>query len=505
MKKNLWISELKKNLPSNKNKWKAYLLTAIPVIFSSLIFALNSFIDNFMSINIQGGNQALAYANGWTEIQLGIISATTIIGTSLFSQYVGKQDWSKVKEVINLRMIFALGICMIFVIPCLIFPNFMTNVISAFDDISNEIREKANNYLRIITISWILNAWGFTMIMILRERNHVFVSLFSSILTVFINIFLNSIFIFVLNKGIEYLAYSTIISLSIDIIFMMSWIWIKDKKIFLNIFKIFKISRHIAKQFFKKIWSFLLFAIGSILVNVRFIQWNAGYGTGKIGLSYLRISSATILGITGMFFNIFWTTFESLSATVAVYVGRELGKNNISEAKKNAKELQGFHLILAITICLLAITLSFCSKYMSFLTEGYVKEIKHYYEVNPLPENINIEQIINEGKNTMLNNIKNSLLGISVYIPLFVWFVSRSRIISVGGLTNVVSFIEVIIGLFQTAWLAFICFGLSKLNVQFAWSYFIFYLSDIPKLIVYEVLYFKINWAKNITNEKIIE
>ena len=52
-----------------------------------------------MAINLPGGNESLAHANAWTEIQLEIIAVTTIIGTALFSQYVGKKEWNKVKEV----------------------------------------------------------------------------------------------------------------------------------------------------------------------------------------------------------------------------------------------------------------------------------------------------------------------------------------------------------------------------------------------------------------------
>ena len=92
---------LRNNLPNNKKVWKAFTFTALPVVFSSLVFSLNAFVDNFMAITSPGGNESLAHANAWTEIQLEIIAVTTIIGTALFSQYVGKKEWNKVKEVNN--------------------------------------------------------------------------------------------------------------------------------------------------------------------------------------------------------------------------------------------------------------------------------------------------------------------------------------------------------------------------------------------------------------------
>lgn len=493
---------LRNNLPNNKKVWKAFTFTALPVVFSSLVFSLNAFVDNFMAINLPGGNESLAHANAWTEIQLEIIAVTTIIGTALFSQYVGKKEWNKVKEVINLRMLFAVGIALFFAIPCICFSDFMIRVISSFDDqISQNVRNNANEYLRIIAISWVLNAWAFTLQMIIREKNHGFISLLTSLLTVIINIIFNSIFIYALNQRIVFLAYSTIISLSIEIIFLSIWIWFKERILFINIFKIFQISREIFQQFLRRLPSFILFVIGSLTITLRFTLWNLGYPVGTIGNNYLRISAATILGITGMFFNIFWTTFESLSATVAVYVGNELGDNKIDEAKKNAKQLQGYHFVLGIVIGLIALTFAFTTQYMTFLSEGYLKELRNYYKlyINEIPIGMSLDQILNEGQYEFLQNIKNSLIGIIVFIPMFVWFVSRNRIISIGGRTNVVALIESLGGIFQILWLLMIVLGLTKLNIIFAWSYFIFYISDIVKWLIYEVVYYRIDWAKNVT------
>lgn len=499
-------NKIVEHLPKNKYTWKAFTLTALPVILSAFIFSLNSFVDNFMSINIAGGNQALSYANAWNSIQLGVIAGTTIVGTSLFSQYLGKGNWFKIKEVINLRILFALAISLIFAIPCAIASDFMISVISGFDpDISTNIRNQAIDYLRIITISWVLNAWAFTVSMIIRERNHGFISMLTSVIMLIINIVLNSIFVYGLKFGIVYLAYSTIISNGIAILFLMTWIWFRDRRVFCNVFKIFAVSSHITKQFFKRIWSFLLFALGQTTVSIRFIFWNIGYETGTIGDEVYRLSAATILGITGMFFNIFWTTFESMSATVAVYVGKELGQNNISQAKINAKELQGFHFITGWIIGLIALVISFVTFYMTFLADGYEKELIDYYSVNPIPNGFTLEQILSQGRTIFLENIRNSLLGITIFIPMFVWFVSRARIISVGGKTNIVAAAEAITGLCQTAWLILVCLVFSPMGVSFGWAYFIFFLSDIPKCAAFEIMYQKVDWAKNITHDSTID
>ena len=72
-----------------------------------------------------------------------------------------------------------------------------------------------------------------------------------------------------------------------------------------------------------------------------------------------------------MFFNIFWTTFDSINSNVAVFVGKELGQNNIQNAKNNSKELLGFHTLLAICMGIILFSLSFGIEKMTFLAKGY--------------------------------------------------------------------------------------------------------------------------------------
>ena len=49
----------------------------------------------------------------------------------------------------------------------------MIELISGFDNaMSDNIKNQAIEYLRMIVVSWILNAISFTLAMILREKNH---------------------------------------------------------------------------------------------------------------------------------------------------------------------------------------------------------------------------------------------------------------------------------------------------------------------------------------------
>ena len=112
-----------------------------------------------MSTNIEGGNQALAYANTWTEILIGIISLTTIVGSAIFAQYFGKKDYKNVSEIINLRMLFSFFIALSFAIAAWIASKNMIIAISGFDkNINPLIISNASDYLMLITASWLINS-----------------------------------------------------------------------------------------------------------------------------------------------------------------------------------------------------------------------------------------------------------------------------------------------------------------------------------------------------------
>ncbi len=495
--KNNFISYIKKYFPSDKHKWKSFLMTALPVMLSSMVFALNAFVDNFMSTTIQGGNQALSYANTWTEIVVGIIGLTTVVGTTLFAQYLGLNNEQKVKEVICMRILFAVGIALIFSLPTWITPTGMVQLISGFDkNMDAFILDYSSSYILIITASWILNSIWFTLSMVLREKHHGGASFISSLISLVANICLNSIFVLWLDLGINYLAISTIIANILGLTYVVVYMVTKDRYILINPLKIFNISPEILKQFFSRSLSFIFFSVSSIAITVRFTIFNVAYPTGKIGPENYNIAAATVLGISGMFFNIFWNMFDSINANVAIYVGKHLGSNKFDEAQLNAKQLQGFNLILSFVLAGLLFIITWCIPYMTFMADGYKKGL-----LDVLGDTPNKQQIANDAVAYYLETVKETLWPLVFYMPMFIWFITRSKIIAAGGHTNIVAITEATASVLQLGWIAIIAYGFNKIStpLSFPLAYSIFFIADIPKLITYEIMIKKVDWVKNIT------
>lgn len=502
------ILNVRKYFPSSWSKWKDYLKTSILVILAAMVYALNSFVDNFMCTTISGGNQSLAYANTWTEIEIGIISLTTIVGSSIFAQYVGKGDIQKIREVVSFRILFALLIALLFAIPAMIVPSRMVELISGFDsEMSKVVKNNAESYLRVIAIGWIINAISFTLAMVLREKHHGIASFIASLISLIVNIVLNSIFIFGLDLEIYYLAISTIISLAISSGYVIIFISMKDRSLLVNPLKMFKISKTILMQFGKRTPSFLLLTFGSLTVTLRVMLWNWGYPTGTVGDPIYKLSAAAILGISAMFFNIFWTTFESINANIAIYVGRELGHDNFEVAKNNANELQGFHVTIASIMAIALFIVTWIIRVSPFISRGFEEQVIEYWKENNTlgysPEQIN--EIAKKAGESLLKNIQYNLFPLCVMMPLFIWFITRNRVISAGGFTNLVSVIELLTGTAQLGWIAMLCFVIKSPDgkqLPFSTTYSLFFITDMIKCIIYEIVFRKVQWMKNITKEE---
>lgn len=494
------LIKIRKFFPSNRKRWALFTMTSLPIIFAAMIFAVNSFIDNFMAIPIDNGIDKLSYANTWTSLVTGIIAATTVIGSSLFGQYYGAKDRVNIRYVLRLRMLIALAITSIFALPAFIAPEFMIDLVGSFK-VDDGIVSDSALYLRIIAVTWLTGAWGYTSAMIMREAGHGRASLISSIISLTMNIVLNSIFVFGFRAGIWSLAVSSIISQIFSVGFNIVFVWIKNKEIIINPLKLFLISKQIWKQIIRRLSSFLFLTIGSVAVSIRFIFWNANYSPGEIGDPLFYISAATILGISGAVFNIFWSTFESIGANTTIFVGRELGHGNLEQAKINANELQGFHFVMAIIMGIILFSFSFIVPSMTFLADGYKNgTIKTL--INLGYSNSGAIEIANHGVVEYLKQLKMTIWPLAGYMPMWIWYLTRSRCISAGGKTNITSLIDACGGAIQTAWISLLVFVIvPNTNLPFPAAYTIFFLSDLTKVLVFEILFHKLNWWKNLTLE----
>ncbi|CAM9095304.1 MATE family efflux transporter [Mycoplasma marinum] len=497
----MFIKKVKEYFPKDKTQWKMFLRLSLPVIGGSLLFALNAFVDNFMVGHIKGATAGLFAANSWTSIIMGIFAGSAATGSILVAQYYYSGNHDKVKEIAKIRWMITITVAFGFAIVAWIIPEKMISVFLAppkdTSDMSqyNDSLTQGIHYMKWITIMWLLIALTFNLGNMYREIGWGKIPFCAGFFGLTANILLNFLTMHTSAFGHKLdssgAAFASIAARTCVLTILLTYANIKKLPVVFRLWTIFAISKVIHRQFWTRISIFLFTSLTMIFITIRNRFYTDGYPDKSIeGI----IGSAAFLGLVGSLFGVFSVVFNSINVIVSKFVGGELGKDNIELAKENSKRLHGFNTTIAVCATLMLIIFSFTIVKMKFLqntaadetvgTPQYIEALKH-------------DQLV-------LKWTKYSLWPLSIFFPWWIWFVtSKSSSVS-GGRVNLVSTVDLITsGPMQLGWLAIVMYAIvPATNINFAWAYFIFFLSDIPRGIAFMVIYYKSNWARNITYEK---
>ncbi|UWD34460.1 MATE family efflux transporter [Mesomycoplasma molare] len=478
-----WVIFLKNHFPENKKKWLMYFKFSLPIIITGFLFSLNGFIDNFMVTTIPHGVDSLSYANSWTGIVGGVITGISFVCSGIIGQYWGSKNYNKTKEVMRVRVLLTFISVTIFSLFSLFFSK---NMISVFYQIKQDEKtlQQSIDYLRLIVITWIIFAWTSPMSSLLTETGHGKEALISSIGSLLINIILNILLIHVFNLGVKGAAFASIAARIFGIFGDTFFVYKKVRKALINPFSLLEVSKDTWKKIFIRIHSVILISSNTILIILRNILFNKMYPQGTIGNVDWAIGAAAILGLTGAISEMFLAVFGAITSNISGFVGKYLGKKEFEIAKKNANELKGFHTIVAFI-------LSFLLLFFSLLVPHI-----NYFAAEIATNSSTKEQ----AKILYLSELQKTLLVIVVFNPIWIWFSTSSRLIASGGRTNLVAILEFCLEFSALLWLIFITFVIKPQdkNISLSQTYWIFFLIDLVKFLVFEIVYLKVDWAKHI-------
>ena len=474
------INIIRRHFPSNKHKWKLYALITFPVMFSSLIYSLNGFIDNFMVGSIRGGVSSLSAANSWTAILFGILAAISMTGSIFFAQYYNSGDLENAKRVQRIRILLSFIMALLFAIMTWILPRAMIILILGnnknIDPVDYQrIVNLGVQYIRIISVTWILSSISMPISLSLSETGRGKYVLCVAAGGLIMNIIGNYLLIYIYKYGVMGAAISTVLSKLTTFIIYQCIISSKKIKLFINPLTIFEIGKRIFKQYFMRSFLLIFTSFTYILIELRLPLFSRAYPIGSLGVGAGALS---VFALTFAVMNIFMTTFSAISANAANFIGKELGLGNLEKAKKNSDELKGFNTFISVILSIIFFSLTFTIPYLSFLASGEVS------------------------KNIILENVKYTSWVVCAIYPVWVWLES-SKINSLsGGKVNIQTWIDflfqclsLLLLLFMTYWV------IPKFNLSLVTSFAIFSSFDVFLLIAFEINYHKLKWNVNITKE----
>ncbi|WP_027120253.1 MATE family efflux transporter [Metamycoplasma orale] len=510
----------KRIFPQSRSDWKLYFIKTLPIIFAEVIFCLNGFLDNFMVSHLSQGVDSLTYANTWTGLLTTMFFAIQGILSMFVGQYYGKKEYDKINQIMNVRFWMFLFIAFCFALPSWISPNSMIIAVSG-KSISTHALANARKYLLLMTAVWLICAYNFNTNMLLIETGHSKYALVSSTLTLLSNCTINAITLFALKKPFPYYAaIGTIISNVICLISDLLFAYFKDRNIFMSPFKLFNITKPIAKQIFRRLPAIIFMIIAMITIPLRMMIWTRGFPESSVGKVWMGISGVTILGLVESLSSVASSITYACSNNVTYFVARHLGRDEFEEAEKHAYALRGFHTICGVISSVLMIGIIYVIAYLPSSAKGVQEYIGGYFANNNNLASINNEynlslsnvselqpsfilERITEGKNFFRTTFINSCYVFIGINPIWCWFYTTSALIRAGGKNYLSSITTFTANILSFGWLLIIVFVLKRYfpSLSLPLAYFLFFGFDFVRLIVYEIIALKCNWMQNITIE----
>lgn len=495
--------KIKLHFPENKTRWKIYIKYSFPVVISALLFSLNGFVDNFMVTHIPNGVASLSYANSWTAIVGGIVGGIAFVGYTISGQYIGAGKHNRVQHVMRIRFLLSFIFTLFFAIPTLLFPKAFVYAFASKPSLTglsgqtlinaqNEFQITIDNsakYLFLIVFSWIILTWTTPLSGLLNETGNGKFGLYSSVFSLAVNIALNIIFMRFLKMGVEGAAYASIVARIVGVFGDTYYVWKKCPKYLINPLTTFKISKKVWKHFLRRSYASVMIFSLTLMIIFRSKFFNVGFPQGRVGETQWAISAGMVLGLTGSIGEIFTTAFFAIGSNVTIFVGQALGKRKFELAKKNANELKGFHTILAIFFSLLLVIIVLILPFMTSIASGIGENLSE------------IEKI--KAQQYYIKEIQLTLLVIAFMNPIWMWFVTSSKLVSSGGKTNLAATMEILSEIIVISWAAIVCLSIvPATGMSLSMAYFIFFLADFIKLIIYESVFLRVDWASHIDDYK---
>lgn len=326
-----------------------FFMLAMPIVLQSLISTginmmdtvmLGSFGDYYLS--------ASSLSNQFYHIFQILCMGFGFGAAVLTAQAWGRHEITEIKKTITLMLRSIMVIGIFFMIFTILFPRQIMEIYTT--DIY--LVECSLKYWHFLSYCFIFQGISLTLTIVLRSFGSSNIPLYSSILSFFVNIFFNWVFIFgklgAPQMGIEGAAIGTLIARICECVFIFSYMIFFDKKVKYKIQDLLLPCGDILSRFIQYglpvIVSDLLLAIGNNMVAMIM---------GHIGVSFVAAFS-----ITSVLQQLLTVFNQGIAQAGCMITGNTLGEHQIDKAYEQGKTF----LIISLGMGLICSALLFLFK-----------------------------------------------------------------------------------------------------------------------------------------------
>ena len=427
----------------------------------NLVFALVPISDAVMLLYLSPEAMTSVSLSAQVPFVLSLfIYSITAGGSILAAQYWGKGDTESIEKIFGYMFALSLPIMIVFFSTTMIVPEY---VIRIFTD-KEVFITGAIPYLRCASFSYVFMTLAMIYETLLKNVGFVKQCTIASIVIVFLNIFLNAVFIFGLfgapEMGISGAALATSISNGTGFIICLIFN-LKLTKFRLRFKNIFRVDLDLRKRFSKY----------TLPYTLNQLLWGFGFAMITVILGRLEEDVAMANSIATIIKDLVSCLCYAIASGSVIVIGNELGANRLDKAKLYGDKLFKIGVISGIILGIVAAA----SSPLVIKFVNLSEKAEHYLLI-------------------MLLMCSYYILGRSINSILI------GGIFSAGGDTKFGFICDTL-----TMWAFIVPFGF--LAYKLDWPpmvvYFILNLDEIIKIPAVIIHYRKYKWVKNIIDEEV--
>lgn len=343
---------------NDKAFYKSVYAIAIPIALQNLITSALNMVDTLMITSL--GQTSIAAVGLANQVFFFYILLTFGInsGSSIFiAQYWGKEDVPKIRKILGLALAIGTVLGVIFTIMAFFFPEFLMGLLIQ----EAEVIKIGSEYLRIVSLSYIVTAISFAYSVALRTTGNPNIPMKISAISFVTNTFFNYILIFgklgISPMGVAGAAWGTVIARFVEVAITFYAVYASKGPLAANIKELFGWSKEFYVKYMKTTYPVVL-AEGA---------WSLGQVMYSIAYAKLGEEATAAVQLTNTIQNIFFVLIRGLANACTVMVGNKIGGGDEEEAYEYAKK---FMIISTISGLILGLIMAITPKFTLMFFKG---------------------------------------------------------------------------------------------------------------------------------------
>lgn len=321
----------------DRSFYRKLLGIALPIAFQNMISYSVNMMDTLMLGSFGETTLSAVSLTGQVFFMFSLLIGGIASGSSvLCSQYYGKKDMKKLREVVAIALKISVGISVLFAVSLLLCPGLFMRIFTP----EKEVVRLGTVYFRAVAPSYLF--YGITTIFLiaLRSVQDVKLSLYIYVISLVINVGCNYVFIFgkagMPKLGIAGAALGTVIARGSEVLMVLYYLKRKEK--------VLQFKLVMAGWFNKRLFRDLM-RYGLPVMAGEFL-WGLGTSVHCAILGHMGASAVAANSICNVLHQFAMSLVQGMGSASAVVIGAYIGAGMRTEAKK-----AGWALVRIYTAC----------------------------------------------------------------------------------------------------------------------------------------------------------